>query len=70
VNQTNYGKFVRLDPIISQLPSLVELERIWVTLAFLKRKEQIVNIREKPVLLGKSEQETMVNEWLLLTYYK
>ncbi len=70
MNQTNYGKFVRLDPIISQLPSLVELERIWVTLAFLKRKEQIVNIREKPVLLGKSEQETMVNEWLLLTYYK
>jgi hypothetical protein len=33
VDQTNYGEFTWLDPVISQFPSLVELERIRVTLA-------------------------------------
>jgi hypothetical protein len=36
MDQTNYGEFARLDPVISQFPPLVELERIRVTLAFLK----------------------------------
>ena len=36
VDQTNYGEFARLDPVNSYFPSLVELERIRVTLALLK----------------------------------
>ena len=36
VDQTNYGEFARLNPVISQFPSLIELERIRVTLAFLE----------------------------------
>jgi hypothetical protein len=52
VDQTNYGEFARLDPVISQFPSLVKLERIWVTLAFLKH-------HRNQVLLGGSEQETL-----------
>jgi hypothetical protein len=42
VDQTNYGEFARLDPVISQFPSLVELERIRVTLAFLKHHRYLV----------------------------
>ena len=53
VDQTNYGEFARLDPVISQFPLLVELERIRVTLAFLKHH------RRYQVLLGRSEQETL-----------
>jgi hypothetical protein len=53
VDQTNYGEFARLDPVNSQFPSLVELERIRVTLAFLKHHGY-------QVLLGRNEQETPV----------
>ncbi len=49
MDQTNYGEFARLDPVISQFPPLVELERIRVTLAFLKHHQY-------QVLLGRSEQ--------------
>jgi hypothetical protein len=36
VDQTNYDEFARFDPVISQFPLLVGLERIRVTLASLK----------------------------------
>jgi hypothetical protein len=53
VDQTNYGKFARLDPVISKFPPLVELKRDRVTLAFLKHHRY-------QVLLDRSEQEMSV----------
>ena len=47
VDQTNYGEFARLDSVISQFPSLVELERIRVMLAFLKHHRYQVSLIKK-----------------------
>jgi hypothetical protein len=70
VDQTNYGEFIRLDPIVPQFPSLVERERIRVALAFLndKRQDKISISREEPLLFRKNEQETMVNKRLLFRF--